>query len=520
MDSEEKHDSVRAGGELKLLIFCTLLGAISSVRGGELAVFRGAVLGLFLALPLIIIHKRTLQKGHFSCFDAGFLGLGFGVLGGVVMILLELIFSINPGRSSVYQQAQSSLVIFTGLYGFVIHFIYSANQYMRLKKFDLWLLLYLAFSLCYTIRIGYELLPSHMLKLFFAAAGNSFFFMAFWGYSLLRCSPIQHEVREKFSQKLRTTLFTLRVLTPVVIFLGINVIQEAAIHIGDWKAEIKHNNPQVMAELSGILLTPDKRYLNLSDSKIAKDKLDKIMAARDGQGELYVILNYSDTEAELYQRSDDKLLHTFKGYFVEAKISPSGNKIAFLECESSDLQQYNSDELCRLVVFNIQTGKKLIETKELFLNRGLAWTQDEDKVICVKKDHGLNRLCEVNLSSKMQVLLTEGSWPVLSIANNQILFYNNSWIMSYDLDSKQLKKLIDLSEFIDENRIYLVRIFLRNKVLCVSPDGKWLIVKVPSKNLRSSRFYYLMVYNLENPQKSHLLDKGFLRRKPLIWLSD
>ncbi len=110
-----------------LICLCAAGGGLSSSMAGPVSIFRGAVLGAWLAAAFPAIDYLKSKGKCRSVWTVALTGAGFGLLAGLIMCRTRIVIDYEDAIIPVLNQPLQ-LILLAALYGFFVHLSLAVNM--------------------------------------------------------------------------------------------------------------------------------------------------------------------------------------------------------------------------------------------------------------------------------------------------------------------------------------------------------------------------------------------------------
>ncbi|MDD3118864.1 MAG: hypothetical protein PHQ27_06780 [Victivallales bacterium] len=473
---------------LQLLVISTFWGEFMSFYGGVDVVVRGIILGVSVAAALPLIDVFLVAKGRDAVWKAALIGGGCGLIGGVIMVVLQY---LNPDwNDGVMNRSTAALLLMPSVYGVLVHAVYSFSRcrgYGLLRTANGLVAAVFVAGLVRLYPLYWPMwngaaVPEGVILALKGSLGTTAFFTLLWGVGVGLIEG------QKITWRKDGLVLTLE----AVVFVIAAVMGFMALGAGYERMVFEHRTAAagVLRSLPEAVMAGDQ--LVTADNRITlpadyRGQRAFLLAARR---RAVVVYNVAERMIEV-RRGDGTLLLAFDDYVVVA-LSPSGTRLAVLSSRNERYPRWFE----RVTLYHLPDGGKIGETTGVFDGK-CCWSRDEKSLFLEHYNDNADAVPRVEklvvATGKIAPFAT-GKNPDLILDDGKIAYRRGKAVYCRTPEGGPEQRLCRLD--FKRPRFY------RDGFFAVSPDGK-MVVYTTSINSSLDMCYYVL-YDLTSGRKCRL----------------
>ncbi len=486
---------------IKLALLCALGCGLGSALGGPMAICRAILLGVAMFSVIPVIEKANGTFLKFRILQAGLLGAGAGLTAGCLMALL------NPSLADLgmnhYDTSPQTLIIFSGLYGLLVHAAFKATEkrHITVRFLSVLAAMCMAFILRFHPLVFQTTHPFIILNVIAASVPSCIFIALLWWMPVEKLKILYRPDLAEEDNNLNGKILNKIAFYSIIICLlsGLPMMNLAITH-NDIQFEIENSNDALKKMLTGKIIARDRVY-DCHAGKKAGDKLQDSDLLKDAQtfdckNNIICISSngYNNKYTNVIFTDNAKKEIKINTCFVYVSISP--------DC----LQLAGMSDHGGIAVYETASGKLITQLPGQFSD-SLCWSADGKKIFAVSADKE-PQICRIDIASGSVEKLFRGDMPRLIQCDDKIAYRDNNAIKIISPESgKAITLLENLPQKISGYNI--------------SPCGKFLIYLKNRTNpfvFHSSFMTVLPIYEHAPGTILGIIDRfGWKNSTSIVW---
>ena len=415
---------------IKLALLCALGCGLGAVLGGPAAICRAVLLGLALFAVIPTIEKINHVLPGFRVVQAAIIGACAGLTAGGLMASFDP-FLAGSGMLC-YDATQQTLIIFSGVYGLLVHAAFKASEkrHIAIRFLSVLAAMCLAYILRFHQLVFQTAQPLIILNVIAASVPSCIFIALLWWLpaeklKILYRSDLVVEDND-FNVKWLNKITICSIIASLLLSLPMFIMVIAS---DDVQTEIGNSNQTLKQLLTGRIFTKSYIY-DCSSNKtteyqaIASD-LNSSWKSFDYYRNIMCISKRKYTGDDKYTDiiftdATKKQVRINVG-FVYVSISPDCRKLAGL----------SEDGI--ITIYETASGK-LVKQLPGQYNDSLCWSADGKKIFAVSPDKKPS-ICRIDVASGSVEKLFPGDMPRLVQCDGRIACKDNLSIKFFSPES-------------------------------------------------------------------------------------
>ena len=490
-------DEKRPWPIIKLALLCALGCGLGSALGGPVAICRAILLGVAMFSVIPVIEKANGIFLKFRILQAGLLGAGAGLAAGCLMALL------NPSLADLginhYDTSPQTLIIFSGLYGLLVHAAFKATEkrHITVRFLSVLLAMCMAFIIRFHPLVFQTTHPFIILNVIAASVPSCIFIALLWWMPAEKLKILYRPDLAAEDNNLNGRILNKIAFNSIIACLlsGLPMMNLAMNH-NNMQFEIENSSETLKKSLNGKIFTREYVYdcASNKNTNYPATVSDLIKSCQTFDCQSNIICTSGDTCTDiLFTDSAGKKLR-INASFEYVSISPDGMMIAGRTKEGS------------IDIYEISSGKRLKEFPGKYVE-SLCWSLNGGKIFAVSTDK-IPQICRVDIASGAVEKLFPGDMPRLIQCDGKIAYREKNTIKIFPPES-----CISINVWDNVPK----KLYSYN----ISPCGKYLIYLKQADYLLSIPWSFLAVKTISNNSHGAILGevryRGFDSKKSIIW---
>jgi hypothetical protein len=421
-------------------------------------------MALFIAVPAIEKINHYFPK--FRSFQAGVIGACAGLLAGCMMAIMDKGLSY-PGMST-YNTTAAELVLFSGVYGLLVHTVFKLSEkcHIAIRFLSVLTAMCAAFMLRFHPMVFQTAQPTIIPQLIVAAVASCSYIALFWWLTAERLKILyRRELVEKknyFNPRWLVAIAGILMFTSIVSYPSmINLVFD----YDNFNFKTSNNNQALRKSLTGKIYTRDYIYDCASNAIIEyPEQISKAIKrcwAFDCNNNVMCIADSTSINI-FFSDSTKKEIRVDVG-FIYISISPAGAELAGIGKDGC------------ISIYEIASGKLVTKIQGDYTG-SLCWSPDGKSIFAehMYQDR-IPNICRINIASGTVENQFPGNTPRLIQRAGKISYRDNDFIKILSPESGAT-----VSDDKEPDSIC---------GYTVSPCGKYLLY-LKKKQQTSSKHYY------------------------------
>lgn len=414
----------------KLALLCALGCGLGAVLGGPAAICRAVLLGLALFAVVPVIEKVNHVLPRFMVLQAAIIGACAGLAAGGLMALFDP-FLAGPGMI-FYDATTQTLIIFSGVYGLLVHAAFKASEklHIAIRFLSVLAAMCLAYILRFHQLVFQTAQPLIILNVIAASVPSCIFIALLWWLpaeklKILYRSNLAVEDND-FNAKWLNRITICSIIASLL--LGLTVFNLAMKH-SNIQFELDNSNEPLKKTLTGKIFTKDYVYdcgsNKETEYQAPVSDLNSSWKSFDYHRNIMCISKrkYSDDDKYtdiIFTDATKKQVRINVG-FVYVSIAPDCGKLAGL----------SEDGI--ITIYETVSGKLVKQLPEQYSD-SLCWSADGKKIFAVSPDKKPS-ICRIDVASGSVEKLFPGDMPRLIQGDGRIACKDNFSIKFFSPES-------------------------------------------------------------------------------------
>ncbi|MFA7232241.1 MAG: hypothetical protein WC071_13295, partial [Victivallaceae bacterium] len=415
----------------ELASLCAFGCGLGAVLGGPAAICRAILLGLALFAVIPVIEKLNRLLPKFCILQAGIIGACAGLGAGCLMALLN--HPLTTLDMNLYETTPQTLIIFSGLYGLLVHVAFKATEKCHIAVRFLSVLL----AMCFTFILRFHPLvfqtaqPLAILQVIAASVPSCIFIALFWWLPAEKLKflyrPDLADTDNGFRAKWLNKINMISV--SISIPLGL-IMMSFAISYNTIQFKIENSNDALKKSLTGKIFTESYIYDCQTNKETGYQPpvsdFIKYCQAFDFKDNIICISRneYKDKCTNvIFTDATQKQVKIDAG-FVYISISPNNKELAGMTEDGN------------IFIYEINTGKRLKELSGKYAD-SLCWSPDGGKIFTVSANKK-PEICRIDIASGSVETLFYGDMPRLIQCSGAIAYRDKNSIKIFSPGSGKI----------------------------------------------------------------------------------
>jgi len=485
---------------IKLALLCAFGCGLGAVFGGPAAISRAILLGLALFFVVPVIEKVNQFLPKFRILQATIIGAFAGAFAGYLMAVLDPLLAV-PGML-FYDATPQALIIFSGVYGLLVHAAFKASEkrHITIRFLSILAAMCLAYILRFHQLVFQTVQPLIILNVIAASVPSCIFVALLWWQPAERLKILYRSDLETADSNFNAKWLSKITFWSIIVSLLLGIMMfDLAMNHSNIQFELYNSNETLKKTLTGKIFTKDFIYDcgSNKETEYQAPVLDllRYCQAFDCKDNIMCLSYYGDDKYSdiIFADAIGKKVN-LKTRFVYVSISPDCRELAGLSENGS------------IAIYETASGKLVKQFPEQYSD-SLCWSADGKKIFAVSQDKKTN-ICRIDIASGSVEKLFPGDMPRLIQCDGKIAYKDEN---SIKLFSHEPGKPV----------IVWNNVPAKLKGYNISPCGKYLIYLKERMNLFAIPHSFLAVKSIYKDTPGTILSKvrkmSWKSSESLVW---